>query len=144
MVFETKIRVRYSETDKMGVVYHANYLMYFEVARTALLHELGYPYEEVEKKGYLSPVVDVHLHYGAPLQFGDVAVVRTRITKLTQTKTIFEYEIYKEGQDFETERPCVTGETTLGLVDGSSFKSVSMKRAIPELYEMYQRALEKE
>ncbi len=144
MVFETKIRVRYSETDKMGVVYHANYLVYFEVARTALLRELGYSYEEVERQGYVSPVVDLHLHYGTSLCFGDVAVVRTRITKLTQTKTVFVYEVYKEGQDFEGEKPCVTGETTLGLVDGATFRPVSMKRAIPELFAAYQRILEKE
>ena len=63
----TPIAVRYAETDKMAVVYHANYLLYFEDARTHFLEKLGYPYEQIEQAGYLSPVVSFEVHYGEPV-----------------------------------------------------------------------------
>ena len=69
MVVETEIPVRYAETDAMGVVYHANYLLYFEVARTDFLEKIGYPYARIESEGLMSPVVDVHLKYGSPLRY---------------------------------------------------------------------------
>ena len=73
----TAIPVRYAETDKMAVVYHANYLLYFEDARTRFLEELGYPYARIEQAGYMSPVVSFEVRYGEPLRYGDVAIVRT-------------------------------------------------------------------
>lgn len=63
----TTIHVRYGETDMMGIVYHANYLLYFEDARTDFLETIGYPYARLEEAGYLSPVVNVDVSYGAPL-----------------------------------------------------------------------------
>ena len=71
----TAIPVRYAETDKMAVVYHANYLLYFEDARTRFLEELGYPYARIEQAGYMSPVVSFEVRYGEPLRYGDVAIV---------------------------------------------------------------------
>ena len=87
MISESRIRVRYAETDRMGIVYHANYLVWFEIARSEFLEKLGFPYEEMEKAGYMSPVADVQLSYGMPLTYGDTAIVRTRVTKLTPAKT---------------------------------------------------------
>lgn len=142
MVGETKIRVRYAETDKMGVVYHANYLVYFEVARTEFLETLGQPYNKLEEAGYMSPVVDVRLSYGETLTYGDVAVVRTRVVKLTPVKTTYAYEVYKEGQTPGVDKPCCTGTSTHCLVDAKTFKPVSQKRVAPELYAAYQEVLE--
>ena len=67
----TEIEVRYAETDKMGVVYHANYLVWLEIARTKFLENLGFPYVEFEKLGYISPVVSCNLHYGLSCTYGD-------------------------------------------------------------------------
>ena len=77
----TPITIRYAETDMMGIVYHANYLLYFEDARTAFLEAVGYPYKKIEEAGYLSPVVGFAVDYGEPLRYGDVAVVRTRVVR---------------------------------------------------------------
>lgn len=144
MISESRIKVRYAETDRMGIVYHANYLVWFEIARSEFLEKLGFPYAEMERAGYMSPVVDVQLSYGEPLTYGDTAVVRTHVTKLSQVKTEYAYEVYKEGQKIGLDKPCCTGRTTHCLVDGETFKPLSQKRAMPDLYAAYQEAMEAE
>ncbi len=142
MVGETRIRVRYAETDKMGVVYHANYLLYFEEARTEFLENLGFPYAIIEEAGYMSPVLDVQLSYGESLTYGDVAVVRTKVVKVTPVKTTYAYEVYKEGQTPGVDKPCVTGSSVHCLVRSDDFRPVSQKKAAPDLYEAYKEACE--
>lgn len=138
----TPIAVRYAETDKMAVVYHANYLLYFEDARTHFLEELGYPYEQIERAGYLSPVVSFEVHYGEPLRYGDVAVVRTWVSESRGTKTTYSYEVFKQGDDIETAKPCCTGSSVHCLVDANTFKPVSIKRTLPELFNLYEQVCE--
>lgn len=138
----TSIAIRYGETDQMGVVYHANYLLYFEDARTAFLEAIGYPYRRIEEAGYMSPVVHFECSYGQPLHYGDVAVVRTRIVKTSGVKTVYAYEVFREGQDLDAERPLATGRSTHCLVEKGSFKPVSIKQAAPELYARYLEVLE--
>ena len=81
----------------MGIVHHANYPLYFEDARTAFLEAVGFPYRRVEEAGYLSPVVDLAVEYGEPLRYGDVAVVRTRVASSRPTRTVYAYEVFKQG-----------------------------------------------
>lgn len=126
----------------MGIVYHANYLVWFEIARAEFLDKFGFPYVDMEKAGYMSPVVDVQLRYGTPLTYGDTAIVRTSVSKLTQAKTEYTYEVYKEGQEIGVDKPCCTGFTSHCLVDSATFRPVSQKRAMPELYAAYTAALE--
>lgn len=140
----TPITIRYAETDMMGVVYHANYLLYFEDARTAFLEAIGFPYERIEKAGLVSPVVDLSVSFGEPLRYGDIATVRTRIVSSRPTKTVYAYEVFKQGQDPDTARPCCTGRSTHCLVDAETFKPVSVKRALPELYARYAEVIEPE
>lgn len=128
----------------MGVVYHANYLVWFEIGRTEFLEKLGHPYGPMEEAGFMSPVVDVQLNYGTPLTYGDTAIVRTRVVKLTPVKTVYAYEVYKEGQEIGVDKPCCTGTTSHCLVDAKTFRPVSQKRCMPELYAAYQEALEAE
>lgn len=142
MVGETRIEVRYAETDKMGIVYHANYLVWFEIARTKFLEQLGFPYANLEAQGFMSPVTSVELSYGTPLTYGDTALVRTRVTKLTPVKTQYSYEVYKLGQTPGQDKPCCTGSTMHCLVDAETFKPVSQKRVAPELYAAYEQVLE--
>ena len=139
----TAIPVRYAETDKMAVVYHANYLLYFEDARTRFLEELGYPYARIEQAVYMSPVVSFEVHYGEPLRYGDVAIVRTCVSESRGTKTTYSYEVFKQGDDMEVAKPCVTGTSTHCLVDANTFKPVSIKRTLPELFDLYERVCER-
>ena len=139
----TAIPVRYAETDKMAVVYHANYLLYFEDARTRFLEELGYPYARIEQAGYMSPVVSFEVRYGEPLRYGDVAIVRTGVSESRGTKTTYSYEVFKQGDDVEVAKPCVTGTSTHCLVDSNTFKPVSIKRTLPELFDLYEQVCER-
>ena len=139
----TAIPVRYAETDKMAVVYHANYLLYFEDARTRFLEELGYPYARIEQAGYMSPVVSFEVRYGEPLRYGDVAIVRTWVSESRGTKTTYSYEVFKQGDDVEVAKPCVTGTSTHCLVDSNTFKPVSIKRTLPELFDLYEQVCER-
>ena len=134
--------IRYGETDMMGVVHHANYVLYFEDARTRLLEELGYPYEQLEREGFMSPVVSVELHYGKPLRYGDKPVVRTRVAAVSLMKVTFSYEIFESREALEAgEKPNCSGQSVHCIVEAASFKPVSMKKATPELYRLYREAL---
>ena len=113
MVVETEIPVRYAETDAMGVVYHANYLLYFEVARTDFLEKIGYPYARIESEGLMSPVVDVHLKYGSPLRYGDTALVRTKVTKVTPVKPRIPVRFIAKGKTLSTKSPAWSGKRCL-------------------------------
>lgn len=94
-----RIEVRYSETDAMGFVYYANYLIYFEVARTTALAELGHPYWEMEKEGVLIPVLRAHCEYLNPARYGDALLIRTVRTRLGHARIRFDYTVRREGGD---------------------------------------------
>ncbi|QKF06967.1 acyl-CoA thioesterase [Berryella wangjianweii] len=134
------IDVRYGETDSMGVVYHGNYALYFEDARTKFLAELGFSYADMERDGLMAPIVELNVSYRTPLRYGDVARVVVYISKLTPVRVTYAYEVYRKGMDVASEKPCATGETTVCCVDASTFQPVSMKRATPALYERYVQA----
>ena len=134
--------IRYGETDMMGVVHHANYVLYFEDARTRLIEELGYPYEQIEREGFMAPIVSVELHYGKPLRYGDKPVVRTRVAAVSPMKVTFSYEIFESREALEAgEKPNCSGQSVHCIVEAASFKPVSMKKATPELYRLYREAL---
>ena len=89
------MRVRYAETDRMGVVYYANYLVWFEVGRTDLLRESGWDYREMEKEGYALPVIEAHCTYREPAKYDDVLDVRTTGMLLSPVRVQFTYEIVR-------------------------------------------------
>jgi acyl-CoA thioester hydrolase len=91
------VRVRYGETDQMGVVYHAHYLAYMDEARTALLGELGRGYAELERSGVGLVVRKVEVRYRAPARFGDELVVRVQLTRVGGASLTFDYDILRAG-----------------------------------------------
>lgn len=86
-VVETTLRVRYAETDAMGVVYHANYFIWFEAGRGDYFRALDQDYDELEKRGYLLPVSEAYARYHAPAHFSDLITVRTWV-KQTQSRSV--------------------------------------------------------
>ncbi len=90
---KTVIRVRYADTDQMGVVYHANYLVWFEAGRTELMRRLGLPYLEFEQSGLFLPVIKAEVEYKLPARYDDEVAVLARIKSLRQTRLAFEYEV---------------------------------------------------
>jgi acyl-CoA thioester hydrolase len=92
---EHRLRVRYGETDQMGVVYHANYLVYFEEGRTRLMDALGCPYAELERRGWALVVRKAALRYRAPARYDEELAVRTRIERLGAASVTFAYRIHR-------------------------------------------------
>ncbi|KPC73798.1 MULTISPECIES: acyl-CoA thioesterase [Laceyella] len=128
-VSETKIRVRYQETDQMGVVYHANYLTWFEVGRTEWIRSYGISYQQMEQKGLLLPVVDIHCKYMHPARYDDEVIVRTSIADLSGGKIAFKYDVVHA----ETETVLCKG-SSVHLWVNKEMKRVNLKQAYPELY----------
>jgi len=92
-VVETPLRVRYSETDRMGIVYHANYLVWFEIGRTDYCHAAGMPYRAMEDSGVLILVTAVDCKYRRPARYDDAVLVRSRLTELGSRGLTFSYAI---------------------------------------------------
>jgi acyl-CoA thioester hydrolase len=120
MVNEARVRVRYAETDQMQVVYHSNYVVWFEVGRVELLREIGFTYREMEElDGYHLPVAEVRCRYKQPAKYDDKILIKTRIANLRSILIQFHYEIYRE-QDMTF---LAEGETTHFVVDKSMQKA---------------------
>ena len=86
-------RVRFVETDMMGVVHHANYLRYFEFGRASLMREADYPYKQIEESGYIYPIIKTELNYHSPLFYDDLMYIHTRPARLELVKVQFDYLI---------------------------------------------------
>lgn len=90
---ETRLRVRYAETDQMGVVYHANYLVWMEVGRVELCRSLGIRYRDLEAEGVLLAVVEAHCRFHAPARYDEEVIIRTSIAESNPRLVVFEYEM---------------------------------------------------
>ncbi len=96
---EYKIRVIYADTDAMGIVYHANYIKWFEVGRAELMREIGVVYSEIELAGYKLPVTKIGCHYLLPAKYDDVLNIETEITSIKQASVRFDYIIRDEKKE---------------------------------------------
>ncbi|MDP0495750.1 MAG: thioesterase family protein [Verrucomicrobiota bacterium JB024] len=108
---QTDIRVRYAETDKMGLVYHGNYLTWFEVTRVEMLDILGYPYHNLEQEGYLLPVLEASVRYRRPAFFDDRLTIRVTVKDKPIVKIHCEYEVLRH------EELLATGWTKHGFIN---------------------------
>ena len=117
------IEVRYAETDQMGVVHHANYLVWFELARTHLCAESGYPYAKIEDLGYLLMVTAVNVEYRRGARYGNIVTVTARIDRLSSRGLSFGYEVRLGDQRL------ATGSTDHVWVEAATNKP----RRIPEI-----------
>ena len=104
----TEIVVRYAETDRMGIAHHANYLVWFEQARTEYTRKLSCSYSELEKRGLMSPLLSVEVHYLRTCTYEDRLQVICRLVKLSQAQMTFAYTVLREGE----EQPICTGVTS--------------------------------
>jgi acyl-CoA thioester hydrolase len=114
VIAETRIRVRYAETDQMGIVYHANYFVWFEIGRVELLRQLGFSYRDMEAKdGCGIAVIDARCRYKAPARYDDEVIVRTHLKYLRESLLQFEYELIRAID----ETLLAEGDTTHIVVD---------------------------
>ncbi|PWU68765.1 acyl-CoA thioesterase [Gracilibacillus dipsosauri] len=137
MKVTSPIKVRYQETDQMGVVYHANYLIWFEIGRTAFIEELGFQYHEMEAEGVVSPVVDASISFKQPIRYGGDAFVETWIEDYNGIRTTYGYRILNDKKEV-----AVTGKTQHVIVDKETFKPLSLRKKFPHWHHAYQQALE--
>lgn len=119
--FETRIRVRYGETDRMGYLYYGNYAEYFEVSRTEMFRSLGMNYREMEDQGIILPVRNLKIEYRQPALYDDLLLVRSCLKRIPVSKLDIDYEIFNE----QNKLLC-TGNTILVFVDAKTRK---LKRA---------------
>ena len=108
---EIQIRVRYAETDRMGLLHHANYLVYFEQARTELLRGRGVSYRDLEDQGYLLVIVKAEVRYRSPAHYDDLLTIRTTVTRTGPVRLEHRYEVFRDG------KLLAEGSTTLACVD---------------------------
>ena len=111
IVGETTIRVRYAETDRMGLLHHANYLVYFEQARTELLRSMGLTYRNIEDQGFLLVLTKVEVRYKRPSHYDDLLMIRTFVVRTTTVRIDHRYEILRDGVLI------AEGSSTLACVD---------------------------
>lgn len=124
-IYSAKIKVRYAETDQMGVVYYANYLIWFEVARTEYLLSQGLDYRDVEREGFFMAVVEARCVYKAPARYGDEIVVEAQAVDVKNTSFKFQYKVMRGSDRFLL----AEGTTAHVLVD----KAMKPKK-IPEKF----------
>jgi acyl-CoA thioester hydrolase len=115
LIRRTRVRVRYAETDRMGVVYYANYFVWFEVGRTEWLRETGWTYRDMESDGVGLPVIEAHCEYRQPARYDDEIEIRTRATLLTPVRMRFDYEVIRASDD----APVASGHTVHAALDPS-------------------------
>lgn len=96
VIYKHEVRVRYQETDQMGIVYHSNYLIWFEVGRTELLRSLGYNYRQLEEDGVFLPVVSCESFFKCSAKYDDLLVIETKISEISGAKIVFSYNIYNK------------------------------------------------
>ena len=113
----TKLRVRYGETDQMGVVYYGNYAQFLEQGRTEWLRELGFSYKWMEENNVILPVTNLNINYKLPARYDDVISITTRLKKIPTFKIEFDYEIHNEKGDL-----LVTASTTLVFINSVTNK----------------------
>ena len=119
---DTQVRVRYAETDQMGVVYHSNYFPYFESARAESIRQLGFTYADMEKMGVIMPVVDVHCRYLRPAKYDDLLTIKTMLNELPlHHKIEFHHEVFNEENEL-----LAIGKIILYFMEAKTMKKTTM------------------
>ncbi len=126
-----ELRVRYAETDQMGVVYHANYLVWCEVGRTELIRRMGVAYAELERDGVFLAVSDAHLRFHGSARYDDLVAVETRLEELRSRQLKFAYQIFRKEPDVR--QRLVTASTRLTALDRSG-RPCKLPRAVLSMF----------
>jgi acyl-CoA thioester hydrolase len=135
LISTREVEVRYAETDQMGVVYHANYLVWMELGRTKLIQDLGFNYAEMEKDGIISPVLDIQISYKKPLRYGEIAKVHTWIDEYDGLRVSYGYEIFTSDEQL-----AVTAISKHVCVKKENFRPISVRKLYPDWHDAYEKA----
>ena len=135
-ICETRLTVRYAETDQMGIVHHSRYYPWFEVARTEFIKKSGMSYSEMEKMGIWLPLVESGARYIDGLCYEDEVLIKTRLVKIGVAKCEFNYEVYRLSDD----KLMTTGKTIHAFTD-STFKPFNLKKRFPDVWDTMNKLL---
>ncbi len=135
MISKRNIEVTYADTDMMGIVYHANYIVWFELGRSQFLKDAGFTMQECIDRKLIFPIISVNIKYKSPTKYGDDVVVETRVKKMSKVSTTYIHEVYASGV------LSVVCELQIACVDSDTFKPVNLKKRFPELFNRYSEAI---
>ena len=113
--YETKIRVRYKDTDQMGIMHHSNYVVLYEQARTEWLRDMGLTYAEIERRGIMSPIIEVHSRYHYPAFYDEVLTIKVSMEEMPAARLVIASEVFNEAGKLIN-----TGSVTLGFMHAST------------------------
>jgi acyl-CoA thioester hydrolase len=142
------VRVRYQETDKMAVVYHTNYITWFEIGRTEWIRQAGLSYKEIEDRGLLLPVVHLEASYLQPAKYDDWVTIFTRVSEISKVRLRFDYRVVLGdftqagaafAEDGEPEGKLLAKGSTLHGWINDDWKVVALDRKAPDIYELLRR-----
>ena len=129
-ICDSEIKVRYVETDQMGIVHHSNYYHWFEISRGDYIEKIDLSYYELEKMGLLMPIVETACKYREPARYGDIIIVKSRIAELGRAKIVFEYQIIRKDDD----KLLAEGKTVQAIVN-KEFQVINLKKTHNQIYE---------
>jgi len=135
--YETEIRVIYADTDAMGIIYHTNYIKWFEAGRNEFLRQIGYPYSRLEKEGIWLPVAAVTCEYKSPGKYDDILLIRSWVKSLGAATVVMAYEILRK----ETGELLVIGTTKHGITS-PELKPIRLKKVHPDLFARLEEDME--
>lgn len=136
---KTEIVVRYAETDQMGIAHHSNYPIWYEAARTDFIKGAGISYSEVEKRGYMLPLLELKSCYKKPAKYEDQLFIITKIKDLSFTRITFYYEVYNKN-----ENTLINYGETMHVWTDKNLKPVNMKKCAPEIYNLMLKLLQED
>lgn len=133
----TEIKVRYAETDQMGVVHHSNYYVYFEAAREDFILGAGMRYVDMESRGIMMPIVETQCKYYEGAKYADDITVETLLEELSPVKVQLQYEVTRKADG----KLLAKGRTIQTFVDKDRFKILNLKKAFPDMWDKFQMLL---
>lgn len=132
-ISNTNVKVRYAETDRMGIVHHSNYYVWFEEARGDFIEKINITYKEIEDMGIMMPIMETHCKYMRASKYGDILEIKTSIKELTPVKILFDYRVINK----ESGELLAKGGTTQTFIN-NDFKIINMKKKYPEIWKKFQ------
>jgi len=126
-------KANFYETDQMGIIHHSNYIRWFEEARIDFMEQKGFGYEKCVSAGVDFALLSLSCEYKSMVRFGDAVLIKARVTEIKSSRMTVEYEI----TDARSARLCTVGKTSHCFLDSVKQRPVSLKKALPEVYEMF-------
>jgi acyl-CoA thioester hydrolase len=131
----TKLKVRYAETDQMGIVHHSNYYVYFEAAREDFIIGAGISYKDIEDMGIMMPLVETQCRYLEGAKYPDNLIIETSLEELSPAKVALQYNVIRETDG----KLLSKGKTIQAFVDSKTFRIVNLKKKHPELWDKLEK-----